>query len=217
MSVLTLTPGRYTLGYFSNLRHGFGNWDLPNRPKPFESSDIQQPPWSEYWGITAVKLTDTQANRIGKYTAKRESATSLSADWVHVIERTGNDELWMGTPLGIDILKIDSTGSVSIAKWNDIESQPLIVSDIKEDRRGKIWMAGATFNPDTRSYGLTVETYDPRKRKVESLFQSFEHANSGNLLLSDNGDKWLWSYRTGLFQLVQKHGRYELSSFPLEN
>ncbi|WP_153796305.1 hybrid sensor histidine kinase/response regulator transcription factor [Foetidibacter luteolus] len=151
---------------------------------------------------------DKRTNKFYHYPATPGTAYPLHSNYVSVIKKDTQGNLWMGTANGIEVLDETQnkfTHYASATGPNSL-SHPL-VTDILEDRRGLIWVG-------TKS-GLNV--FDQNTKRFQRFFTSNGLPDNliSNIIEDKQGDLWVSTLK-GLSRLKIKNRNGKVS-FAIEN
>ncbi len=128
--ILTLTPGKYTVYFRSDVGHSFDKWaTLP-------------PDYPEFWGIQILGLEENEAQELEREIKKSNSANSVNVPTVSASFRIEN-ELWLATWGGrLNRLSLE-TGQFEHYKVENLSSQNNSINfirTIKGDKKGRLWI-----------------------------------------------------------------------------
>ena len=112
----------------------------------------------------------------------------LSQNTVRCIMQDGKGFMWLGTINGLNryngqeflVMQPDAASSLSLPDNR--------IRKIVEDNNGYIWI---------RSVSNTMSCYDPRLETFVDYDPANEQKNFSNVLVSSNGDVWLWGNQQG--------------------
>ena len=212
---LQLSPGQYTLHFKSNSQHGFNNWLLNSRPKPFYA-DESIPAYSKLWGIHLLKSFPSQNIAPSNYTVHPQ----LLANGIYALQKHAN-HLWIGTEFGISILDYNNPNSITSERIfpGDAQLNLEFISDMSIAPNGQLWLLGNSSLPNSHLNGMRIQKFDQKSSKFIDIYHndSFEH--NGNLIFENENSLWFTNYLNGLYNLILSNDEsfYEIEEYPLEN
>lgn len=202
IDVLELEKGEYQLGYISNSRHSFGNWEETPPDNPL------------LWGIQILPITPTEAAFISEIIDRRDASGALPPGWITSIHEDKSGGIWIATTNGLATYQEKGNKPFTVYNTEGGEGQRLssnFIRGIWEDPSPgsfHLWLLmdnGSLSRLNYRSGRVQQHNYSTESSLSRS---GLSGPDANQLLFDDRGTLWVGTERNGLNELTLRHPVY---------